>query len=127
MPCGRRCQVLYGPLPVMTAARFLDDGEGLAVDGLAGRWHPGARPAGVVRWSFACSACWKVWNFTLADYRGWNELVMYLSGGLLYGREVERPGWVAFERKQERRRGVRRTGDPDLRCAQDRRTGERVG
>lgn len=41
-------------------------------------------------------------NFSLCDYRGWNEFVSYISGGLLFGKEVVRPGWLRYERKQVR-------------------------
>jgi hypothetical protein len=34
------------------------------------------------------------------DTAGWNELVAYLSGGLLYGREVARPAWLKPERRR---------------------------
>ena len=33
----------------------------------------------------------------------WNQVVSYLTGGLLYGREVEKPDWFTLKRKREYR------------------------
>ncbi len=94
--CGRRCRNLYAPMPIMTLG--LASGARLALDmpdgcGLAGQWHPGEHdPAvGEGNRSFACKVCWKMRNTSLASDIGWNEFVSYLSGGLLYGKEVPRP------------------------------------
>ena len=38
--------------------------------------------------------------FCRVDRNGWNELVCYLSGGLLYGSEVQRPSWLTPDRKR---------------------------
>jgi hypothetical protein len=111
LPCGRRCRNLYLPLPVYTITRFLGAGEGLPIDSgddaplrLSGNWHPGwDDPLKNLR-TFACERCWNVRRFSIADYRGWNEFVTYLSGGLLYGQEVERPADVQYERKREKRK-----------------------
>ena len=81
---------------------------------LSGDWYPGVGDAQQGRRSFACGGCWDVRNFTLADYRGWNEFVSYLSGGLLFGHEVQRPGWFRYERKHPRTRPrkLRESGVP---------------
>jgi len=127
-PCGRRCKQLVGPLPVPTVAEWLGV-EGVEVDrgdaegphhwasggvtpgvgtpralALRGGWVP-TGPAGLKGpKGFACQVCWDMRAFSLCDGTWWNELVTYLSGGLLYGHEVERPAWVRYERKQTRRR-----------------------
>lgn len=56
--------------------------------------------------SFACYACHRVRTFSRIDSKNsWNELVSYLSGGLLYGREVERPSW--FDTRAKRKQAFR--------------------
>lgn len=61
--------------------------------GLAGAWEPGlSEPeVGFGHRRFACKECWQVRNITLTDHSGWNDFVTHISGGLLYGQEVERP------------------------------------
>ena len=50
---------------------------------------------------FACGVCHGVVGFTRTDVtRSWNNLVLHLSGGLLYGREVRRPQWFVAGRKK---------------------------
>jgi hypothetical protein len=96
--CGRICKYLYGPLPPWTLAKA---SEAIAVrldmpagSGLVGGWEPGfAQPApGMGQRTFACKQCWGVRNITLTNNSGWNDFVTHISGGLLYGHEVERPG-----------------------------------
>jgi hypothetical protein len=53
--------------------------------------------------SFACYSCHRIRCFSRVDAKNsWNELVSYLSGGLLYGREVEKPDWFAREAQRKR-------------------------
>ncbi|MCI0674167.1 MAG: hypothetical protein L0Y42_00130 [Phycisphaerales bacterium] len=125
--CGRRCRYLYGPQTVWTLARAMqsemDGGEGFdmppppeaAPEGprLVGQWFPGlddpTHNAGPR--SFACKQCWHVRNTCMANYNGWNEFVAQISGGLLYGRDVERPEEICplkrkrreYKRKPQRR------------------------
>jgi hypothetical protein len=41
---------------------------------------------------FACYRCHRIRSFSRIDAKNsWNELVSYISGGLMYGREVEMP------------------------------------
>lgn len=71
---------------------------------LAGRWHPGLSDpvkASGPR-TFACHHCWRVSYTSLVGYNGWNNFVTHLSGGLLYGREVERPSEEAPQRRKKR-------------------------
>jgi hypothetical protein len=51
--------------------------------------------------TFACHSCHKVVDNGRTGTGGWNDLVTYLSGGLLYGHEVERPTWWGKERKKK--------------------------
>src|SRR5207302_1418593 len=43
--------------------------------------------------TFACDKCHRIKRFSRCDPNAWNEAVTYLSAGLLYGREVQRPDW----------------------------------
>lgn len=78
--CGRVCKKLIAPLPVWTIDRAMGQA------GLVAESSP-------VRSRFACSACWSRQHTPTGPGAAWNGLVSYLSGGLLYGREVKRPGW----------------------------------
>jgi hypothetical protein len=98
--CGRLVQTLYAPLPVWTVGRYLDLQEGLDVEGLSGQWLPGVMDRWAGRRSLACERCWKLRRTSFAGYRGWNELITDLSGGLLFGREVQKPADFEYERKQ---------------------------
>lgn len=112
--CGRLVPKLYAPLPVWTVGRHLGLEEGLAVEGLAGRWYPGVMDRWAGRRRLACRHCWRVRDSGAAERHGWNELVSHLSGGLLYGREVEKPAGFEYERRRAfRRRGKASDGaDP---------------
>ena len=47
---------------------------------------------------FACEKCHRVMRYAKRGHDGWGAVVAYLSGGLLYGREVDRPGWLESRR-----------------------------
>lgn len=96
--CGRACKKLIAPLPVWTIDRALGTPA-------AARLVAESSP---VRSRFACARCWNVQHPPTPGSYGapgtpgssggsggtdaaWNQLVSYLSGGLLYGREVARP------------------------------------
>lgn len=98
--CGRRVRSVYAPLPAWTVGRALGIEEGLAVEGLSGDWLPGVMDRWAGRRSLACERCWRVRSCTFTNSTGWNELVTCLSGGLLYGREVERPSGFEYERRR---------------------------
>lgn len=96
--CGRLCRYLYAPLPLPTLAQSICEWalEMPEDSGLSGAWHPGItgdlqQDVGAGRRSFACKQCWGVRNPSLLNHVGWNDFVTYISGGLLYGHEVERP------------------------------------
>jgi DNA-binding CsgD family transcriptional regulator len=135
--CGRRAACLYGPLPVWTIADALGIEEGFEIgesrhepcamsheekrDGpphgaslmahgysIAGAWHPGYDPLAGRR-SFACRDCWAVRDGAMINAKGWCEFVGHISGGLLYGHEVERPPAEAPMVRQRRFVNRRRT------------------
>jgi hypothetical protein len=96
VPCGRRCHYLYGPMPVWTLASAMGFDEGLPLPmgcGLGASWRPGAeaRQAGDGWRTFACKQCWQVRTLCHTTFRGWNDFVTLISGGLLCGRDVIRP------------------------------------
>lgn len=142
-PCGRRCRLLFGPLPVWTLGRAMGLGEGLIISEpdcvsparedlqerradqsrraetdqsvragstragslkLSGAWFPGVDDALAGVRSFACRVCWGVETTRLHDHVGWNHFVTYISGGLLFGHEVERPDWVRYTKPRPWRR-----------------------
>lgn len=108
--CGRLVRHVYAPLPVWTVGRMLGVEAGLAVAGLDRRWRPGVddRWAGTRR--LACERCWRIKRTTFTNATGWNELVSYLSGGLLYGKEVAKPAGFGLERRRVYRRRKRGVG-----------------
>jgi len=109
--CGRLVRTLYAPLPVRTVGRYYEIQDGLKVEGLSGAWLPGVMDRWAGRRRLACEHCWKLRRVRFTDHRGWNELVSYLSGGLLYGREVEKPSDFEYERRvayKPRRASARR-------------------
>jgi len=88
--CGKTVRVVY--LPVM----------GVNLLGSAiGEKLQGEVPMSVgFREEFACEKCHRIrWKSCAKDW--WNEVVTCLSLGMLYGREVERPGWFKVERRRE--------------------------
>lgn len=94
--CGRRCHYLFGPQPVWTLGRAHGLQESFALpedSGLAGEWFPGGVDPVMQTGpgTFACKECWQLRSACLANHQGWNDFITHISGGLLYGREVERP------------------------------------
>ena len=71
-----------------------------------------AEPVGAL----ACKACHGVRFFSTMQSDAWSALVMRLSAGLLYGREVKKPKWWKKERingyaKRPNARGAKRRGE----------------
>lgn len=93
--CGRPCKYLFAPLPPFTLAQSLCEWtlEMPEGSGLRGAWQPGLHEpeVGKGRRSLACKHCWGVRNPSMLSHVGWNDFVSCISGGLLYGHEVERP------------------------------------
>jgi hypothetical protein len=86
--CGRACKKLWLPLPVWTVGAYLS-GRGDAREEAVWDEEPwwddsGCRPA--------CARCWglRFDNPRSVPAEAWNRFVTVISGGLLYGREVER-------------------------------------
>ncbi|MBX2851559.1 MAG: hypothetical protein KTR15_07435 [Phycisphaeraceae bacterium] len=98
--CGKLVRTLYAPLPVWTIGRYLGLNQGLGVEGLAGQWLPGVMDRWAGRRSLACLHCWRVRDQGFSSRKGWNELVAHLSGGLLFGHEVEQPSDFEYERRR---------------------------
>lgn len=94
-PCGKRALSLYYPL--RTVGSWLGDGEAggegqrWALQLGEGRvWRPAVDDPLAGRRVFACQRCWRVrWESTNPAV-AWNDVVSWLSGGVLYGREVRR-------------------------------------
>lgn len=88
--CGRVCKKLWLPLPVWTVGDYLsgrcDPAEESAWDGEPWWDVSGCYPA--------CARCWglRFDNPRSVPGEAWNRFVTVISGGLLYGREVRRPG-----------------------------------
>ena len=57
---------------------------------------------------FACRECHGVRYLSRMNRDPWNVVVSYLSGGLLYGKEVKRPSWFTRDRKRAFRPQVMR-------------------
>lgn len=94
--CAKRVQVVFCPLPAINLVeRYPRDREALQRAGV--RSKPRSRVSG-----FACADCHGVRVLSratnLRDF--WNELIAHLTGGLLYGREVERPQWLTPQRRR---------------------------
>ena len=49
---------------------------------------------------FACNDCHDLPRFSRVDRNCWNNLILHLSGGLLFGREVRKPVWLTKDRKR---------------------------
>jgi len=112
--CGRVCKKLWLPLPSWGLGQYMvgrdSAGEevwrqmaveglfGVGLKGVAGGQAGSLQVAGLVNRSLACSQCWGLRHEPMGtgDDRlraeAWNRFVTVMSGGLLYGREVNEPG-----------------------------------
>jgi DNA-binding CsgD family transcriptional regulator len=101
--CGRTARTLYYPVHAVSALDLLGETDGsgraLAEMGIERIAEVDGYPKTVG--TVACSRCHGVEFFSTVHNNGWNWLVMKVSGGLLYGREVKRPKWWKEERKIE--------------------------
>jgi DNA-binding CsgD family transcriptional regulator len=103
--CGRTCNRLFCPRPVWTVPQAVNDRLEIEMpddSGLAGSWSPGFTDPDQGKRSFACKSCWGIRDMTLVGPDGWNMFVSHLTGGLLYGHEVERPKDEAPQRRLRR-------------------------
>lgn len=106
--CGRVCKKLVAPLPVWTIDRAMPASmraeartppapERFVGQGLGSGLGDGVSVADyeAKRVRLACARCWNVQHTPSDPDAAWNQLVTAISGGLLYGREVQRPtGYV---------------------------------
>jgi DNA-binding NarL/FixJ family response regulator len=90
--CGRKVNLLY--LPVGMELPALSDLPSAIRELIAE-----SRPVNAL--SFGCERCTRIKRISRCDPNAWNEIVTYLSGGHLYGREVNRPQWFTETRKIE--------------------------
>ncbi|MFN3168192.1 MAG: hypothetical protein ACE37H_14110 [Phycisphaeraceae bacterium] len=86
VPCGRVCKKLWLPLPAWTIGDALGGRAGAAWEAMP-RFERGAGRRG-----FACARCWGLrFDCPMSNPQAaWNRFVSVVSGGLLYGREVDR-------------------------------------
>jgi DNA-binding CsgD family transcriptional regulator len=87
--CGKTCQTIYYALPPINMLRN----------------EPGvvARQPVMIRRlveGLACFQCHGVQSQTVSDRNGWNQLIGYVTCGLLYGSEVKRPAGATLARKR---------------------------
>ncbi len=80
---------------------LLDGGlpDGGISDGGVGRPTRTRSDASVAR--LACEKCHRVRRISRCEPGFWNVIVAYLSAGLLYGPEVERPAWLNRQRRRQ--------------------------
>ena len=60
-------------------------------------------PFGPPAKQFACGRCHRVRHVSPAEPSAWNHFVTYLSGGLLFGHEVEKPKGYTPRRQRKYR------------------------
>ena len=90
--CRQRADILYYPQPHPDLAVW----RGFVPT----PWPWGQQHAPI----FACHECHGVyWFHRTSLLMGWNRLVLHYSGGLLYGREVEKPAWLTAQQPSEHR------------------------
>jgi len=58
--------------------------------------------------TFACVRCHEIYYFCSIIPDAWNRVIAYVTGGMLYGREVQKPGSLVAERKRTRTRMLNR-------------------
>src|SRR5688572_15321670 len=100
--CKKIARTIYYPLPVRTLfdSWFTDPVIQLK---LCDADLVEAPPA-----TFACMACHGIYHFSPVARGSWNMLISYLTGGMLYGCEVEKPASYVPERKRTRTRQLNR-------------------
>jgi DNA-binding NarL/FixJ family response regulator len=113
--CGKTCRTIYLPAPpinllhdVPRLARMIDVPPILPLPvreraGVRGTPVDTDDPRARERLRaqvFACRRCHQVKFFSRLSSEAWNDVVAYLSQGLLYGREVQRPTWFTKDRKR---------------------------
>lgn len=90
--CERPVASLFLPMRHMSIAEYFGVEETLGITG-GDAVRTGER-------TFACVKCHRVRYFTSLDHDAWNQLVAFISGGLLYGTEAKRPDWFTPRRRR---------------------------
>jgi DNA-binding CsgD family transcriptional regulator len=100
--CKKPVRTIYYPLPVRTMFDrwFIDPAQRLKL----GELNLPEPPLP----TFACRKCHNVQYISTTDRHGWNQIITYLSAGLLYGQEVPIPASFTPERKRTRIRQLHR-------------------
>jgi biotin operon repressor len=100
--CRKQVKTIYYPLPVRTMFDrwFTDPVVQLK---LSDADLP-QEPAPV----FACHQCHEVQYFSSVQRAAWNQVITYVTGGLLYGQEVARPAGFVPERRKTLTRQLNR-------------------
>lgn len=98
--CGKPVQVLFLPLPPIhlldrELAVLLDQLPQLKTDPLVKRLH---QPPSVP--FFGCSKCHQIRRFSFTRKSAWNDIIRYLTAGLLFGHEVPCPSTFQLKRKK---------------------------
>ncbi|HEV8604522.1 MAG TPA: hypothetical protein VGQ99_04105 [Tepidisphaeraceae bacterium] len=100
--CKKEVKTIYYPIPVRTMFdRWFTDP--VIQKRLSDADLPHAPPA-----VFACHQCHDIQYFSSVRRAAWNELIGYLTAGLLYGQEVARPGGFVPERRKTLTRQLNR-------------------
>lgn len=93
--CRAPTRMIFYPVPVPTIVDYLGEEKRFVRSDADEVQAP--VPA------FACHDCHQIRYWSSTIHSSWNHLVAYLSGGLLYGREVQRPAWFVAQRKRPHR------------------------
>lgn len=93
--CGKQVKTVYLPMAFVNVLDGLMS-EAMEREVDARRPAPPARKIG----GFACKKCYRVRFFAPSNHAYWNAVIGYLTGGLMYGWEVEKPAWVSPKRKR---------------------------
>jgi hypothetical protein len=96
-------RTIYYPLPVRTLFDYGEFVDPVIRKGLCDVNLVEAPPA-----TFACLRCHGIYYFSSIAADSWNRGITYLTGGMLYGREVEKPASFIRERKRARTRILNR-------------------
>ncbi len=90
--CGKRVATIFYPTAPPLITEYLNDEPRIAPhEADAPPTPPG---------TFACHDCHHIHYWSRLNHKSWNMLVCYLSGGMLYGKEVEKPAWWEPHRKR---------------------------
>jgi DNA-binding CsgD family transcriptional regulator len=90
--CGEKVSSVFLPKRIMTVSLFNGDEKDLITSG-----DDEVRP---YEPTFACTKCHRIRYWSSLHHNSWNQLIAYLSGGLLYGTEVEKPEWFTPRRRR---------------------------